>query len=276
MVWIVPLCGWTEFGQFAAGIDLVEVYATVTDAEGHVVSGLTRSDFSVTEDGEPREIVAFAAAEFPLAVAIGVDRSFSMTRGRLREGVVAVREFVASLRPADLAMVLTIGSETEILAPLSSDHASIASALDGVEPWGTTPLYDAIAAALDAIEPVTGRRALILLSDGVDRYSRAGASEVVDKARRKDVLVYPIALGKQRPPVFAELASVTGGRSFQAADQRTLRNALAAIAQELRSQYLLGYNPIGRADAHARWHTIQVSSARPNVRVRARDGYFSR
>ena len=275
MAWIVPLCGWAAFGQFAAGIDLVEVYATVTDTKGHVVSGLTRSDFSVTEDGEPREVVAFAAAEFPLAVAIGVDRSFSMTRDRLREGVAAVREFITSLRPADQAMVLAIGSETEILAPLSSSRASMLSALDGIDPWGTTPLYDAIAAALDAIEPVKGRRALILLSDGVDRYSRASASEVVDTARRKDVLVYPIALGRHRPAVFAELASVTGGRSFQAAEPRTLQNALAAIAEELRSQYLLGYNPGARADGQARWHAIQVSVTRPNVRVRARDGYFS-
>jgi Ca-activated chloride channel family protein len=276
MAWIVPLCGWAGFGQFAAGVDLVEVYATVMDPNGRVVSGLTRSDFSVTEDGEPREIVAFAAAEFPLAVAIGVDRSFSMTRDRLREGVAAVREFIVSLRPADQAMVLAIGSETEILAPLSSNRASILSTLDGIEPWGTTPLYDAIAAALDAIEPVKGRRALILLSDGADRYSGASASEVVDKARRMDVLVYPIALGRHRPAFFAELASVTGGRSFHAAGQGTLQSALAAIAEELRSQYLLGYNPVVRVDERSRWHAIQVGVTRPNVRVRARDGYFSR
>jgi Ca-activated chloride channel family protein len=141
---------------------------------------------------------------------------------------------------------------------------------------GTTPLYDATLVAIDAIQSVTGRRALVLLSDGTDRYSEASAADLVDRARRRDVLVYPIALGAARPPVFAELAAATGGRSFFARDPASLAATMATIARELRFQYLLGYVPSRGSFTDASWHAIDVSVKRPDVRVRARDGYVSR
>ena len=96
------------------------------------------------------------------------------------------------------------------------------AAIDRLDAWGTTPLYDATLAALDAIQPAKGRRALVLLSDGTDRYSDTNAADLVDDARQRDVLVYPIAIGPARPPVFAELAAATGGRSFFAREPREL------------------------------------------------------
>jgi Ca-activated chloride channel family protein len=114
----------------------------------------------------------------------------------------------------------------------------------------------------------------VLLSDGTDRYSEVTAAGLVEQARRRDVLVYPIAIGAARPPVFAELAVATGGRSFFAKDPRELAPALATIARELRFQYLLGYVPAHPADRS--WHSIEVSVDRPGARVRARDGYYSR
>jgi Ca-activated chloride channel family protein len=260
-------------GQFASGVDLVEVYATVVDGRGEPVTGLSAADFSVAEDGRPQTVSAFAAGEFPLAVAVGLDRSFSMTRSRLATAVSAVREFAALLKPSDQVMVVAIGSETEVLAPLSTDHAAAVNALDTVDPWGTTPLYDATLAALRAIQPATGRRALVLISDGDDRYSKATEADVVSDARRKDVLIYPIALGARRPPVFVELAAVTGGRSFEAREPRELQITLAAIARELRLQYLIGYTPARSEGGAPRWRSIQVTVNRSNLRVRARDGY---
>ena len=263
-------------GQFAAGVNLVEVYATVTDSRGEPVTGLAAAEFVVREDGVQQNVTTFAAGEFALAVAIGVDRSFSVSRERLRAATSAARAFVAGLGPADQVMVLAIGSETEVLAPMSADHGAAIAGLERLEPWGTTPLYDATVAALDAAQPFAGRRALILLSDGDDRYSRTTATEAVEHARRKDVLIYPIALGRTRPPVFAELATVSGGRSFQASDEAALRATLSTIARELRFQYLLGYVPAKSSENRDEWRSIQVSVKSPNVRVRARDGYYSR
>src|SRR5439155_26829198 len=134
-------------------------------------------------------------------------------------------------------------SAAETIAPLSSDHAKARAAIEGVDRWGTTPLYDGTLAALDAIGPARGRRALVLLSDGEDRGSRARAADLVEQVRRKDVLVYPVAVGQRRVPLFAELAAVSGGHSVSVRDSRQATSALTAVARELRFQYLLGYTP---------------------------------
>jgi Ca-activated chloride channel homolog len=261
--------------QFASGVDLVEVYATVTDARGEPVAGLTAGDFHLFEDGEPQTIAAFAAGEFPLSVAVGIDRSFSMRRW-LDQLKTATRAFVSALRPDDRVMVVAIGSETETIAPLSSDHQAAAAAIDRLDAWGTTPLHDAILAAIGAVEHAKGRRALIVASDGVDRYSETTPTMLIGDARRRDVLVYPIAIGGARPPVLVELAAVTGARPSFVKDGRELTAAFASIARELRLQYLLGYSSSHKGSADGEWHSIRVAVDRPDVRVRARDGYVSR
>ena len=273
----VPPMAPVLYAQFTSGVNLVEVYATVTDRQGEPVTGLAATDFAVSEDGARQAITAFAAGEFPLAVAIGLDRSFSMADKSNRLGVAksAARTFVGSLRTSDQVMVIAIGGEIEVAAPLTADHGAALAAIDRLEAWGTTPLYDAARAALDAIQSAGGRRALVLLSDGTDRYSDTAAAELVDRARRRDVLIYPIALGASRPPVFAELAAATGGRSFHTREPGQLAKTMTAIARELRFQYLLGYVP-SRGTSEPGWHAIDVSVSRPDVRVRAREGYFSR
>ena len=198
-------------GQFSSRVSLVEVYATVTDASGRLVKGLRAEDFTVDEDGAPQAIQAFSYGEFPLTVAVGIDRSFSMSDQALLAAAGATRGFAERLEPDDQLMVLGIGSQTEVLSPLSTDRVRARQSLERLERWGTTPLYDAVIQAIDAVQPAPGRRALIMLSDGDDRYSRATAADVVAYARQHDVLVYPVSLGKARVPVWAEVATVSGG-----------------------------------------------------------------
>ena len=276
---IVPLfLGTLAYAQFTSGVNLVEIYATVTDLEGHPISGLTAADFQVSEDGAPQVISTFAAGEFPLAIAIGLDRSFSMggKGNRLAVAKSAARTLVGALRPDDEVMVIAIGGETETAAPLSADRGAALAAIDRLDAWGTTPLYDATSSAIDAIQPARGRRALVLLSDGTDRYSESSAAELVDRARTHDVMVYPVAIGNARPPVFAELAAATGGRSFFVRDPAGLMATMRAIANELRFQYLLGYVPAGERPGRPSWREIDVSVRRAGVRVRARQGYVGR
>jgi Ca-activated chloride channel homolog len=270
--------GVRAYAQFTSSVNLVEVYATVTDGRGEPVGDLTAADFRVGEDGASQVISTFAAGEFPLSVAVGVDRSFSMGGKLNRLGVAksAARAFVSALRPADRLMVIAIGGETLIVSPLSTDHAAALSAIDRLDAWGTTPLYDAALGAIDAIQPSAGRRALVLLSDGTDRYSDTKAADLVDRARKHDVLVYPVAVGSLRPPLFAELAAATGGRSFFVRDPPALLKAMEAIARELRVQYLLGYVPARAQTEQPSWHAIDVTVARPELRVRARQGYMGR
>lgn len=269
--------------QFTSGVNVVEVYAAATDAQGNPVTGLRREDFTVLEDGRPQTVSAFAAGDFPLSVAVALDRSFSMasrntgSRPGFAGSVSAVRTFLDELRPVDQSMLVGIGSEIEVLAPLSSDRGEQVRVLSTLKPWGTTGLHDAIIASIDAIQDAKGRRALVLLSDGNDRYSKASASAALDRARRSDVMIYPVAITGRRPPLFAELASLTGGRSFQPRDAAQLTATMKTIANELRHQYLLGYTPSRPiVSGEEQWRAIAVRVDRPGVTVRSRDGYLAK
>jgi Ca-activated chloride channel family protein len=276
---LATICGIDAFqqplAQFSTGVQLVEVYATVTDANGGLVTGLGREDFEVQEDGEAQEISAFAAGEFPLTVVLGIDRSWSMAGDPLRLAKAASQTFLRQLRPSDRSMTVAIGSDAEIIAPLSNDHAQQQRAIDALDPWSTTSLHDAIISILDQVEGEPGRLAVVVFSDGVDRYSAAPASRVVERARQTQALIYPITIGRDRPPLAAELAVVSGGRSFLIRDARALEETFTTIARELRYQYLLGYTPMRPGHSGVReWRSIRVRvKGRTDFRVRARDGY---
>jgi Ca-activated chloride channel family protein len=284
---LVLLCGPAVLGialdaqeqaRFTAAVQLVEVYATVTDDRGALVTGLGQADFDISEDGQPQEVTVFASGEFPLSVVLGVDRSWSMAGEPLRLARQASRGFLHQLRPGDRSMVVAISSDAEVIAPMGTDRLAQDQAIAILDPWSTTALHDALISSLDHVKSEQGRQALIVFSDGADRYSRATAADVVDRARRSQTLVYPIVMGTTRPRLLAELAVVTGGRSFLLRDARALEETLGTIARELRHQYLLGYVPSQAAGAGSpQWRSIHVSlrNPRPGVRVRARDGYMS-
>jgi Ca-activated chloride channel family protein len=209
-------------------------------------------------------------------VTIAIDRSFSMAGQRLALSKQAARTFIAALRPTDEVMVLAIGSEIETITPPVPAREAVATRWEAIGAWGTTPLYDAAVDALDAIQTRSGRRALILISDGIDRDSRTTATDLIARARQSNVLVYPVAIGGTRPPEFGELANVTGGRTFFIDDPKRLESQLGGLARELRFQYLIGYTPSRGANADPGWRAIEVTVSRPDLRVRARDGYFAR
>jgi Ca-activated chloride channel family protein len=263
--------------QFTSGVSVVEVYATVTDERGEPVTGLTREDFHVVEDGQPQTVSTFAAGDFPLSVAVGLDRSFSMSGEPLALVKSAARIFLGELRPRDEAALIAIGSTVDVIASLSVDRESQYAALAGLDAFGTTGLYDAVVRAIELTQPGKGRRALVLLSDGRDRYSTATADDALATARHSDVMIYPIAIGRERPEAFASLATLTGGRSVHVRDARALPETLKSIARELRYQYLLGYTPTRPpVPGTNQWRSITVRVDRPQARVRARDGYLVR
>ena len=278
-VLVVLAAGWADtglFAQFSSGVQLIEVYATVTDANGELVTGLRQSDFQVFENDRPQEISAFAAGEFPLTVALGVDRSFSMAGEPLRLAKLASTTFLKQLKPGDRSMIVAIGNNAEVIAPLSTDREAQAQAVAALDAWSTTSLYDAVIVALDRLEPEKGRQALIVFSDGADRYSEATSGQVLARARRSQALVYPITMGKTRVPAAVELATLTGGRSFLLRDAKELERTLTTIARELRYQYLIGYVPsMAPKPGIPEWRAIRVTLKAPakGLRVRARDGY---
>lgn len=262
--------------QFSSGVQFVEVYASVAGARGEAVTGLTRDDFAMYEDGVEQDISLFGAGAVPLTVALGVDRSWSMAGDRLRLSKQAALAFLGALTPEDRVMVVAVNSEATVIAPLSTDRVAQRGAIAALDPWSTTALGDAIITMLDRLDPEAGRQALIVFSDGADRYSRATPAQVVERARRSHALVYPIVLGREQSSLLEDVAAITGGRSFLLRDVKALQPTLATIARELRDQYLLGYAPRRPiVPGSEEWRSIRVvlKGAAVGGRVRARDGY---
>jgi Ca-activated chloride channel family protein len=267
----------TAANQFTSSVNLVEVYASVVDPAGQPIRGLSQRDFEILEDGQPQAIAAFTAGDFPLTAALALDNSFSMAGPPLATVKSAARSFLQALRPEDQAVVIGIGSRVSVLAAAESARADQLAAVDGLSAWGTTALHDAIIAAIEAVDDARGRRALVILSDGDDKYSDATAADALARARRANVMVYPIAIGRTRPPLFAEIATLTGGRSFHARETKGLDETLRTVAAQLREQYLIGYSPSRPPTAGANeWRSITVRVKRPGLTVRARDGYYVR
>ncbi len=262
--------------QFGTSVNLVEVYVSVTDERGEPLQGLGRDRFVVLEDGVRQAVDTFVEGDFPLSVAIAVDRSLSMQGERLAAARAGARILLQELRPADQAMIIAVSGQVEVVATLSTDREAALTAVDRLDPWSTTALHDAVLTALDRVQAGTGRRALVLLSDGDDRYSEASAADVLERARGADVMVYPVALGRSRPRLFTEMAAATGGTSFHAPNRQVLENAVRRIARELRHQYLLGYSPVRPlSEGRGEWRAIRVEVSAPDAHVRAREGYVN-
>src|ERR1044071_2234316 len=145
---------------FSSQAQLVEGYATVTDDKGELVTGLRRNDFQVYENNELQNVSQFAFGEFPLTVALGVDRSWSMAGKPLELAKAASKTFLNQLKTGDRSMVVAISSSADVIAPLTTDRLTQARAISALDPWSTTALRVAIVAALDRLEPETGRQAL--------------------------------------------------------------------------------------------------------------------
>jgi len=271
----VPSAQEERQARFSSGVQAVEVYATVTDATGEPVTGLRAGDFQLDDDGRSQSITTFAEGAFPLTVALGVDRSLSMAGEPLRLARHAAEGFLRQLRPGDRSMVVAISAEADLVAPLDAPREAQVQAVAGLDAWSTTALRDAVVKTLDRLAPEGGRQALVVFSDGTDRYSQVGAEAMLQRARRGSALVYPIVIGRAPVAVLSDLARLTGGRAFALRDARGLDGALGSIARELRHQYLLGYAPAGAAEP-GRWHPIRVRVRGQEAGawlVRARDGY---
>jgi len=258
--------------QFASTTEVVEVYATVTDQKGQPATGLTADAFTVLEDGAAQPVSVFAAGEFALSMAIAIDRSFSMTTAGLDTARAGARRLMDQLRAQDRLMILAIGGGVETVAGFDMPRESARQALDRVALWGSSPIGDTVLQAVDAFGQQRGRRAVVLWSDGVEREAQHARADVLNRVRRSNVLIYPVALAPTISPLLAELAALSGGRVLQARDRKAAQRAAGVIAGELRQQYLLGYTPPAGAGG---WRRIEVRVNRPDLHVRARQGYVA-
>lgn len=259
-----------------AVVRIVRVTAVVTSRSGSFVPAIPRQMFHVREDGTPQTVQQFTGGDAPMDVMLALDISASMVPV-LPDLRRAVAELVAVLPPT---ATLSIMGFNDGLYDLHRRGEPIRRGLDAVErlkAWGSTALHDAIIRGLDRLSVGTGRRALVVFTDGEDRASRATVSQVRNAIEAHDATVFFVALGRGAAvdallSSMQRLAALSGGRALQAERADRLGERFREVVDELSHQYLLGYESTNTA-LDGRWRAITVGLTSGDLRVRARPGY---
>ncbi len=258
-----------------SNVDVVQVTAIVTGGDGRFVRGLKQSDFKVYEDDREKPITHFAAENIPLELVAALDISSSMTLA-LPGVKEAAKRFLAGLRPQDQVTLLGFNENVFTLARRTTDQAVRDRAVDRMAPWGGTALYDVILKAVDVLGRQAGRRSIVLFTDGDDQSSHASLEAAISRTEGSDATIYAIGQGRAVTApalqnLLRRLATVSGGRSFFTDDQAALDSSFAGILEDLRSQYLLAFEPSSNV-RDGSWHRIRVEVS-GGGHVRARQGY---
>jgi len=269
-------------------VDLITLYAAVTDAEGNYVRGLTQEDFLVEEDRRPQEIAFFSSEATPLTAALLMDVSSSMIGERIIRAQDAASDLVRSLiKEEDRAMVLGFDHRLLMYQPLTNDVETLVRAIKMTGPNGGTALYDAVAGTARKLFSLKGKRAVIVLSDGDDTDSLFSYDEVLDYLQKTSVLVYSVGLQtltvaqtrrsetQETIRQLRNMAEISGGRAYFPSFISHLPGIYAAIGRDLRSQYTIAYYPTNKV-RDGKWRSIKVSvRGRPQLVVRHRKGYYA-
>jgi Ca-activated chloride channel homolog len=261
---------------------LVVINALVTDKDGKAVLGLKKSDFKVFEDGKNEEqpLDFFEAQETPFAAVILMDTSGSMEQ-RISLARSAAINFLDGLRADDNAAIYNFDSKVSLVQDFSNSRDISEKAFD-LKAYGWTVLNDAIyQAAIELGKRPEKRRAIVVLSDGADTKSSHSSSKALKAALEANAVIYTVDMssmntnGKERMQnrgVLKNFAEKTGGKFVETPGGVELRNAFKNIVEELGNQYTFGYDP-QNIKRDGKWHSIEVRISRPNLAIRAREGY---
>ena len=275
--------------------NLVTVPASVVDAQGRAVTDLQLEDFELRVDGQPRPITELSRAEVPVNLALLFDNSQSLSAAREFEKQAAVKFFRSVIRPIDRAAIYSVSTDIALVQPLTNNVPALVRTIQHFgKPEGATRLLDAIVEAANYLRPYSGRKVIIIVSDGEDTVSDLGFDETLRKALAADCQVYAVqtkqieyvmltgeqsnanlqALAAERR--MQDLATHTGGAVYTPMQTDDLDRAFAQISADLAQQYILSYYPTDeRNDGRFRTLSVRIQT-RPNMRVRARRGYYPR
>jgi Ca-activated chloride channel family protein len=276
---------------FGSSVDIINLTVTVTDAQGRLVPGLDRDAFSVYEDGVKQELALFNRDRLPLSVVLLMDASASMD-DKMAAAKVAAKRFVSTLVEADRARVVAFNNRIDVLQDFTSDKAALNAGIERLQPAGSTALHNAFYISIKDLqkEKQVGagarRQAIILLSDGENTASIVTDEQVIELARKAEISIYSIRLtadfeGDKGRAAFSQathllsvLARETGGQAFFPAQIQELDSVYDRIAEEMRTQYSLGYVPTNlRKDGRYRRIVVRIPG-RDNVVLRHKLGYF--
>jgi VWFA-related protein len=259
-------------------VESVVVPVHVTDGRGRFVPGLTVADFALTEDDVPQRIALLSAGETGAEVLVVLDISASMAPA-MPDLVRVVGGFLRTLRPVDMVTVAAFNTGLFVLAGRDTDLEAKVTSLDRLRPWGSTAIYDTIIRGADLLRRQSGRRALVLFTDGDDVSSRATLEASRTALLEQDTLLYLVATGKAASSLdlrkrLTALALETGGAAFFAPRIGDTAEHFGEIVRDLSQQYVLSYAP-ERPLGDGKWRRIRLDVTRGRFTVRARSGYIA-
>jgi Ca-activated chloride channel family protein len=267
---------------FRSGTRIVPVITTVTDAERRLVPNLQKEDFSILDNGKSQEISFFQNEIQPFTVVVMLDTSASMT-GNLDLLKVAAEQFLLRMLPEDKGQVGAFNDKIQFSGTFTSDRDDLVSALQDLQFGNPTRLYDAVNESMSALRSIEGRKVVLVFTDGDDTASKIGMGDVLDRAREEEVMIYAIGLQSE---IFngvrlvrtnpdrglKKLAEETGGGYFELKEKDQLGPTFTRVAQELHSQYTLGFTPTA---LDGKVHKLDVKMRQAGQTARARKSYIA-
>ena len=255
---------------FKSNVRTVPIYATVVDPSGRLVPDLEQADFQILDNGKPADVTLFSNESQPFTAVVMLDTSASMT-ANLKLLNRAAEQFLLRLLPVDRAQVGAFNDKIQLSGTFTNNRDELIGALNDLYFGNPTRLNDGIAAGLDALQGIDGRRVVLVFTDGEDTSSKTGFKTVLEQARDEEVMVYSIGLEseffngmrivKTRPSRdLRKIADETGGGYFELVKTADLAPTFSRVAQELRSQYLIGFAP---AALDGKVHKLDVKVTRP-------------
>ncbi|MEE2637740.1 MAG: VWA domain-containing protein [Acidobacteriota bacterium] len=270
---------------FRAATELVDLYVTATDRNGRLVPNLLQEDFAILDEGALQEIVLFENEVRPITVVVMLDTSASMTPS-LDFLLAGAEQFIIRMLPDDRAKVGAFNDKIQILPETDfiSDRDALIRDLDRLQFGNPTRLYDAIAASIVSLKDVDGRKVVLVFTDGEDTQHEIGWRDALEMAQLEEVMIYTIGLEsnyfngvrqvRSRPDGrLKTFAEETGGGYFELKDTDELGPTFTRVAQELHSQYVLGFVPEVR---DGKVHELEVRVQQRGTTARARKSYIAR
>ncbi len=267
--------------------NLVTVPASVIDGQGRPVTDLKLEDFELRVDGQPKTISELGSSQTPVVMALLFDNSSSLTAAREFERQAAIRFFRSVMRPIDQAAIYSVSTYPTLSQPMTNDVRMLVRTIERFgKPEGATALFDAVIQAADYLRPFQqGRKVIVIVSDGADTLSESDFDSALKRAQSADCQIYAVQTGHNENTNLRDLAAErrlqdfagqTGGAVYVPRGTNDLDVAFAQISADLAQQYVLSYYPSEeRRDNLFRTINVRVVT-RPNLRVRARKGYYPR
>jgi Ca-activated chloride channel homolog len=267
---------------FKAGTQVVSIFATVTDPQKRLVSGLTQEDFSVFDNEKPQPVVYFDNSIHPINVVVMLDTSGSMTLtiDLLKQ---AAEQFLLRLLPDEKARVGAFNDKIQFNAKWSNNRDQLITDAKNLDYGNGTRLWDAVGASLDELKTQDGRKVILVFTDGDDTESKLRLGTVLDRARADEVMIYAIGLesvyfnGQQKVRTkpdggLRKIADETGGGYFELTKASELAPTFTKVAQELHSQYVIGFTPMTLDN---KVHKLAVKMKQPGMTAQARRSYLA-